>query len=231
MKPLLLLHGALGSADQMVFLKPFFSGFSDVYIPEFSGHGKSTYKDAFSMELFENDILNYMHKHKLNSAFVFGYSMGGYAALSLAMNHPEKLNGIVTLGTKWQWTPEIASREIKMLNPNTIAEKVPAFAEELKQRHTGQGWKKLLRNTAELMADLGNSGGLLAEDGAYTNIPVRIMLGSEDRMVSCEESEKMTVRLPNAEFKLLENQPHPIDKVEPVMLSEEIRNWMNQLTT
>ena len=48
-----------------------------------------------------------------------GHSMGGYVALKLALKRPELVDRIITLGTKFNWTPEVAAKEVKMLNPDT----------------------------------------------------------------------------------------------------------------
>ena len=42
---------------------------------------------------------------------------------------------VFTLATKFEWTPDIAQKEIKMLDAAKIAEKIPAFAQLLEKRH------------------------------------------------------------------------------------------------
>jgi enterochelin esterase-like enzyme len=99
----------------------------------------------------------------LEKPTVFGYSMGGYVALYLAHSQPTLLGNIITLGTKFEWTPKIAQKEIKMLDAKVIIEKVPKFAEALKTRH-GNDWELLLWKTATMMVDLGNTNALSLED-------------------------------------------------------------------
>ena len=43
--------------------------------------------------------------------------MGGYVALHLALHHPERVQRIVTLGTKFRWDPVTAEREAARLDP------------------------------------------------------------------------------------------------------------------
>ncbi len=81
--------------------------------------------------------------------------MGGYVGLNLAKEYPELVGRIVTLGTKFAWTKEVAEKEIKMLNPEKIAEKIPAFADRLKSIHTNNNWKEVVRKTARMMYGLG----------------------------------------------------------------------------
>ena len=222
MIPLLLLHGALGSASQFDELKNKLNHQYDVHTFDFSGHGADNYGGALSIELFANDILNYLTDNGIEKCKIFGYSMGGYAAVTLAFKHPDRINSIITLGTKWQWDPDIAAKETKMLDADNISEKIPAFAEMLRYRHKGQGWRTLLKRTEELMTELGNKGGLKEEDLRNIDIPIHIWLGLEDRMVTKEESLAVSNRIKTATFRILESMPHPLEKLDMEFLAEEI---------
>ena len=126
MNPLILLHGALGSAAQLDQLSGLLKPCYSCCTLNFSGHGGTPMPDAFSIGLFAGDVLRFMAASNIEKADFFGYSMGGYVALYLAANHPERVGKIITLATKFAWTPESASREIRMLDPQKIAKKIPA---------------------------------------------------------------------------------------------------------
>ncbi|MBC7884989.1 MAG: alpha/beta hydrolase [Saprospiraceae bacterium] len=224
LSPLLLLHGALGAASQFDTLTEKLKDHFDVHTLDFSGHGKNTYDGNLTMEILANDILHYMDLYELERCDIFGYSMGGYAAVMMAMEHPDRVHRIMTLGTKWHWDAETATREVKMLDAEKMLEKIPAFAEILRLRHTGQGWKAVLHRTAGLMTHLGYTGGLTENDFSRVHIPVLICLGSDDRMVTREESEASAGWIPQGTFRLLEGVPHPLEKVDMNILAEEIIN-------
>lgn len=131
-KTLLLLHGALGSKQQFAELKKQLSDEFELYDLNFDGHGGSTTDEAFSIALFTQNALAFMDAQGLEQVAIFGYSMGGYVALNMALKHPNRVRQIITLGTKFDWTIESASREVKMLNPAVIEAKVPHFAQKLK---------------------------------------------------------------------------------------------------
>ncbi len=219
---ILLLHGALGSAASFDGILPLLEGKFDAYSFDFSGHGKDKYSGALSMSRFGVDILRFMDDHSLEKAAVFGYSMGGYAAVQLAAERPGRITSIVSLGTKWEWNPTQAARETAMLNADTLLEKVPKFAAVLEQTHAGQGWRPLLTRTVELLTALGAEGGFGHERTTRVNIPVRILLGAGDKMVSVKESERMAASLPKGSFRLLPDVPHQIEKVNPAVIVDEI---------
>jgi|TARA_R110000782_G_scaffold1119_1_gene4043 pimeloyl-ACP methyl ester carboxylesterase len=135
MKNLLILHGAIGSKSQFNSLASLLNNQFNIHLLNFSGHGGEAFKENFNIPQFADDVLVYLEQQKVESIDIFGYSMGGYVALYLAKNHPEKVNKIITLGTKLSWTPDIAAKETKMLVAEKMEEKIPAFAEILKTRH------------------------------------------------------------------------------------------------
>src|SRR5690606_942962 len=102
----LLLHGALGCKKQFEDLQKILSENPKIHALDFDGHGENHSDESFSMELFSKNILNFLNEKNIEKTDVFGYSMGGYAALCLAKKQPERLGKIMTLGTKFLWDKE-----------------------------------------------------------------------------------------------------------------------------
>lgn len=226
MKPILLLHGALGSQKDFGQLKEILSTNYKVYSPNFAGHGGRTFpKKGFSMAVFVENVLDFMEMQELKQVDVFGYSMGGYVALELAKKHPDKLGKIFTLGTKFDWTPESAAQEAKMLNPDKIEAKIPKFAAALAKTHEPADWKKVMHLTVDMMQGLGNGLALSRGDLNSIQHPVSINVGSLDNMVTQEESKQAAQDLPNAEFSVLEGVKHPIQQVDMNMLALLLKDY------
>jgi len=218
-KPLLLLHGALGSAAQFDELKQDLSAGRVVFAPGFPGHGGQSTDAEFSIARFAGSVLEFLEKNNLEQADIFGYSMGGYVAFWLARHHPERVGRIVTLGTKLAWSPETAARETGMLDPEKIAAKVPAFAQMLADRHAPADWRAVVQKTAGLLHELGNGAALRPDDFRAIACPVVIGLGEADNMVSREESEQAVGWLPNGRFESLPGVKHPFEQVDQKMLA------------
>lgn len=222
MKTIILLHGAIGAKDQLeplaVELKQ--QGYN-VFTFSFSGHGQTPFQTHFGIEQFALELEQFISKNNLQQPTVFGYSMGGYVALYLAKQQPNLLGNIITLGTKFEWSPEIAKKEVKMLDSQTIIEKVPKFAEALQKRH-GQDWELLLQKTAEMMLSLGNKNALTLND--FTTIENKVLIGlaDKDNMVSLEETTAVYKQLKNGAMYMLPNTKHPIETVDVKFLTEII---------
>jgi pimeloyl-ACP methyl ester carboxylesterase len=214
MKTTILLHGALGAQEQLLPLRAQFAGDQhDVFTLNLPGHGGATIQGPFGIETFAEGVMNFVRGKSNQQVNLFGYSMGGYVALWLAYLYPSAVRHIVTLGTKFDWSPESARREVLKLNPNQITEKVPAFARILEHRHAPQDWKSLVRMTNEMMTQLGDKP--LITTSILLNIRTRVLvlLGDQDDMADPQYSEEVANHLPEGSFKLLPQTTHPIEKV------------------
>ncbi|MBL4655892.1 MAG: alpha/beta fold hydrolase [Bacteroidia bacterium] len=224
---LILLHGALGSKDQLAKLRALLDDNFTTYELNFSGHGgRELNGKEFTIDNFTNDVINFMQEHQLEKSNFFGYSMGGYVALNLAKIHPEKAQRIFTLGTKLNWSPEVAQHEVKNLNPEKIEEKVPKFAMMLAKVHGPNNWKTAVQKTASMMLGLGNGNALSLDDFQKINTPVKITVGNLDNMVTIEESEKVTNILPNGELEIFEGFKHPIEQIDVEKLATYIKGFI-----
>lgn len=226
MKNIILLHGAIGAKDQLESLSQELQsqGFS-VSSFSFSGHGQVPFQNNFGIEQFALELEEFIKTHNLHQPTVFGYSMGGYVALYLAHQQPALLGSIITLGTKFEWTPEIAQKETKMLDSKIIIEKVPKFAEALKIRH-GNDWEMLLQKTAEMMIGLGNNNVLSLHNISAIENKVMIGLADKDTMVSLEETTAVFKQLKNGSMHMLPNTKHSIETVNVKLMSNIINEFL-----
>ena len=226
MPNLILLHGALGHSDIFNPYLEKLSSYFTVHTPLFSGHGSLEIPaEGINIEKYTQELAGYCAENNLKDVFIFGHSMGGYVALCYALKNPENVNSIITLGTKFEWSEEQAVKESKMLNPDTILEKIPQYAQALEKQH-GTKWKQLLPAIADLMINLGKNPPL-KNNLATINIPVQIMVGDKDNMVTIEESTDVYRALPNAKLVVLPDTKHPMDKVRPNLLLSLIKDFWN----
>jgi pimeloyl-ACP methyl ester carboxylesterase len=121
-KPIVLLHGAFNTID-MAFgmLIPELAKTRQVIALEMQGHGRTADIDRpFSFEAFADDVAALLKYLKIDSADIFGYSMGAVTAFQVAIRHPEMVRRlIITSGVyKYEgWTPQTRS-----ILPNITAE-------------------------------------------------------------------------------------------------------------
>ena len=150
--------------------------------------------------------------------------MGGYVAYTLAINNPELLGDIMSLGTKLKWNAEEAQKETRKLDPDKIEEKVPKFANYLDSLHLD--WKKNMIRTIGLMNGLGNGKALTRDDFSLIRNKCFTGLAENDEMVSREETLAVSQVIPDSTFFILQDSRHPLSLLDEKLLSDLIINFL-----
>ncbi len=226
-RPLLLLHGALGDSSQFASLRPHLEDTFTLHTPDFPGHGACPLGAPLTMPALAAQVIAALDAAQLPQADVFGYSMGGYAALLAASGQPQRFRRIFTLGTRLLWSPEAAARETRLLDPARMLEKVPQFARALAARHTALGWEALLAHTAQMLIALGENPPLTLAEFAAIRLPVRLAIGDRDTTAGLEETLQVYRALPEASLQIFPSTPHPLDRLPPAALAVEIKAFFN----
>lgn len=211
---ILFLHGALGVASDLEPLMAHFreGGFETISF-NFSGHGLNAVETSeFRIDLFARDLDKFIKNNNLKNLIVFGYSMGGYVALYHKANFEDSpISRIFTYGTKFNWSKEAVKKELPMLAPEYVKEKFPQFAEALKTKH-GERWKHLLQSTAHMMQNLEKLDGLTKEDMDEVDIPVVLIRGDQDRMVTSEETQLTNSWIHHSRVKIVSHSKHELER-------------------
>jgi pimeloyl-ACP methyl ester carboxylesterase len=226
MQKLLLLHGALGSAQSLQSVASILQNDFEIHMLTFEGHGgKEIPISDFTMARFAAEVMAYLNQNNIAEISIFGYSMGGYVGLYLAKHFPQRITKLCTLATKINWTVEGSIKETAMLNPTIIKEKVPKYASALEQLH-GSNWEILMQKTARMMLDLGKNPPLKTSDFEQITTPVLLSVGDKDAMVSIEETTNAYRKISNAQLYVMPNTIHPIEKVNVAELAHQIKRFV-----
>ena len=99
-KPVILLHGWLGSwglwQDTMSFLGKYYR----TYALDFWGFGESGKKrDSYAVQDFVSLVDQFMERLGIIQAPLVGHSMGGTVSLSVAINYPQRVSKVVVVGS------------------------------------------------------------------------------------------------------------------------------------
>ena len=97
-KPLLILHGFLGMADNWRTMALRFAekGYQ-VHIIDARNHGHSFHSEKFSYDIMAEDLLHYMDFHKIEKASIIGHSMGGKTTMLFSVKNPSRVEKIVVV--------------------------------------------------------------------------------------------------------------------------------------
>jgi pimeloyl-ACP methyl ester carboxylesterase len=182
--PLILLHGAYMTAEMMEPLAAGLAGRRQVIVPELQAHGRTADVDRpLTYEQMADDTAALMGHLEIGQADVVGYSMGGAAALQLAIRHPALLRRLVVISAGFRYdamppeaiamfpsiTPEMFAgspmeTEYQRLAPNP--EDFPTLVEKLKTLDTTDfAWpdEDIRGIAAPTLIVLGDSDGVRLE--------------------------------------------------------------------
>lgn len=96
-RPLVLLHGGLGSGEMFGPVLAALAAGHQVILPDLQGHGRTADVDRpLSLEAMADDIAALVTHLGHDEADIVGYSLGGGVALHVAIRHPEVVRRLVT---------------------------------------------------------------------------------------------------------------------------------------
>jgi pimeloyl-ACP methyl ester carboxylesterase len=96
-RPMVLLHGGLGSGEMFGPILPTLAARHRVIAVDLQGHGRTADIDRpLDVRLMADDIAALIDHLALAKPDVVGYSLGGGVALRLAIQHPEKVGKLVS---------------------------------------------------------------------------------------------------------------------------------------
>ena len=178
--PVVVLHGAYMNIPSMGAIIPELAKTRRVYAIEFQGHGRTTDIDRrITYQNLADDVATFMDSVGLANADIFGYSMGGQAALQLAIRHPEKVKKLIAASVAydlrgWQpvYTAAIPTMTVEMITG------LPFAADYRKLAANPDGFPELVR---KLIA-LEKEPMAWEEDIKKIKAPVLVISGDADVM-------------------------------------------------
>jgi len=174
-EPLVVLHGAYMDIPTMGGIIPRLAESHRVYALEFQGHGRTTDIDRkITYQNLADDVAAFMDAVGLAKADIFGYSMGGQAALQLAIRHPAKVNKLVAASVGYDlrgWQPEYTAA-IPQFTVEMMLQ-MPFFKEQADRK---PGFPKLI----EKLIQLEKEPMAWEADIGKLKMPVLVIAGDAD---------------------------------------------------
>lgn len=96
-KPLIILHGLLGSSDNWHSLGKLFAETFTVYIIDQRNHGQSPHSDEFNYKLLTEDLEEFIKENKIEKPHLIGHSMGGKTAMNFAVKDPKAVDKLIVV--------------------------------------------------------------------------------------------------------------------------------------
>src|SRR5919106_1310296 len=102
-RPMILLHGGLGSGEMFGPILPALAERHQVIAADLQGHGRTADIDRpIDIRIMADDIAALIGHLGLEKPDIVGYSLGGGVAFFLALRHPELVGKLVIVSTPFR---------------------------------------------------------------------------------------------------------------------------------
>ena len=216
--PLLLLHGFGGDINIWVFNQEALAADRTVYALDLPGHGQSS-KDVGEGDLdsLVEAVAGFMDEMGIEKAHIFGHSMGGAVAGSLAIKHPEKVQSLALIASAGLGE-EIngdyiegfiaANRRKEMRNALTLLFADPELVNrqlvnDVMKFKRLDGVDEALRKIADKLFPDGRQADV--PDLSGVEVPMLVVWGAEDKIVPVAHAQNAP---DNARVEVLDDTGH-----------------------
>ncbi len=214
--PIVLIHGLGSRGEDWAALIPQFAakGFH-VYAPDLLGYGRTDHPDVdYSISLQAKFIADFMKAVGVPTADVVGWSMGGWVAAKLSLDHPELVDRLVLYDSAGIY---FGSFETNLFTPTDTAElarltamlqpdppKIPEFAARDALRSLEPNYW-VIRRTVNSMT----SGRDLLDFRLHAlRKPTLIVWGGKDTLIPLSVGESMHHLIEGSSFVVAEDCGH-----------------------
>jgi pimeloyl-ACP methyl ester carboxylesterase len=240
-RPVILLHGWLGSWGLWQETMTYIGRFYRTYALDFWGFGESGKKrDSYDVQDFVSLVDQFMEQLGISQAPLVGHSMGGTVSLSVAIQYPQRAQKVVVVGS-----PIVGSSLnflLKLFGRKPVAYVVyhNMWAFQLFYRLLAPFYSKDKRWPEMMDRDLSKT---TLESFLYSiaslrrtdlrqrlneiKIPSMGMYGDKDIVVHPGQWKDMVAGIPHARIERYHDAGHFIMLDEPQKFSEMLKNFLD----
>lgn len=221
-RPLVLLHGAFGTAT----IFPALAKGRQVIAVELQGHGHTADIDRpLTVEQMADDTAALLKQLKIEQADFFGYSMGGNVALAIAIRHPGLVRRLAINGSNSAKIDVAYEPETFQQFQNLPADFAPALLKGPydKVAPDPKQWPVLVSKIKKMGLE---SPGFTHED--LQSIKARVLIAQGDRDgVRPEHAVEMFRHIPNCQLAIFPGGDHFLIWQHPDQLLPVVATFLN----
>lgn len=240
--PMLLLHGFAGSWRSFELVLSHLSDSVHAFAITQRGHvNASAPQSGYRLDDFAGDVTAFMDALHLEHAVIVGHSMGAAVAQRLAVDHPDRVLGLVLMGASlaalgdpdlqafWdstlsKLTDPIDPTFVRGFIDTTLAQSVPPeFFEVIMQDAQAvpaRVWKEAFKRRLE--EDISN-------DPPKIGVPTLIVWGDRDARCSQREQEELEAMINGSRLLVYPGAGHDLHCEEPARFASDLLSFTEDL--
>lgn len=242
MTPLVLLHAF--PFDSMMFdsqIEPLAA--TQLVRPDFPGFGNEPLIPGMTVDALAEYVVSILDRNGLDRAAIGGVSMGGYVAMAVARNCPDRVSGLILADTRAEPDDDAAkanrAKAIEAVRKNGI----PAFVDTLLAKVLGATTRRDYPAKVEWIRKVGYrqkpDGAIAALEMlrdrpdarpglAEVTCPTLIVVGEEDEITPLEAAESMKALVPHATLAIIPNAGHLANYERPDEFNAAVLTFLSK---
>jgi pimeloyl-ACP methyl ester carboxylesterase len=231
---LLLVHGAGGSHLDWPGQLRRLAG-ANVYAVDLPGHGRSDQPGRDSIDAYAGDVTALVQALALQKVIVAGHSMGGAIALTLGLQQPPWLLGLVLAGTgaRLRVTDSILNQILPHFDTavNTITRFY--WAENAAAHLIENGRQALRQNDPKVLYDdyvACNNFDVLGRLGEIA-VPALVISGTADPLTPVKYGQYLAGQIRNSRLAVVEGAAHMMILEQPEVVAAAVQAFILEVAS
>jgi pimeloyl-ACP methyl ester carboxylesterase len=226
---LVLVHGAGGSHLDWPAPLRRLKG-ANVYALDLPGHGRSEGPGRSSITAYRDFLLAFLDALGLERATVVGHSMGGGIALAFALHYPDRLAGLILVGSgaRLRVAPAILTGILPDFEATVDLILDYAFGPGATEQLKRLGRQRLLKTPPQVLhGDYAACDAFdVMERLGEVRCPTLVICGTADRLTPPKYAIYLRDHIPGAELVLVDAAGHMVMLEKPEIVARAISKFI-----
>ena len=222
-KPLVILHGLFGSADNWFSIAKELEKDFTLYLVDQRNHGDSPHSEEWNYGVMVEDLKELIDEEGLDRIYLMGHSMGGKTAMNFAVEYPERVDRLIVADIAPRYYEVHHQTILEGLNSIKLDQiksrkeaddQLAKYIDEvgirqfllksLGRNSEGFVWKINLPVITENIEEVGEE---LDSDGKYEG-PTLFLGGSNSNYIRQEDLPDILEHFPNYQIEFVQDAGH-----------------------
>lgn len=237
--PIIFLHGLSDSWRSFERVLSSLPESVHAFALTFRGHGDSNHpEEGYRFRDFATDVEAFMELNNIESAVIVAHSMGCLVAQSFAVEYPERVKGLILIGSPYRPSEKPALKEfgdfvLSSLEDPISSEFVREFQESTLVQPVPEDFlETIIEESLKLPARVWKAvvESFMQDDisGELKNIkaPTLLVWGDKDGMFSKSDQDKQLEIIENSKLLVYEGAGHGVHWEEPEKFTPDLLSFI-----
>jgi len=210
---LILVHGAGGNHQHWGSAVRNLRS-ANVHALDLPGHGRSSGTGHQTIGDYATFVVRFMDALGLQRAIIAGHSMGGATAMTTALNYPQRVAGLILVGTgaRLRVLPKILEGTLNDFENTVELICKYAYAQQAPREWVRRGQLQMLQVAPQTIHDdfAACNAFDITERLGEIRCPTLVICGTEDTLTPPKYASFLAERIAGAELELVEGAGHMV---------------------